>query len=122
MEHCRQRSWLIDEHALRGIGELDSQAAELVDDAKVHRLLQVEQGIDFRLLHEIRQLELQAGIAEGLQVAALEPRIRLFAHDALEELGYAAQLLARRGVGHANRRERALLRRARRNCAPGSSR
>ena len=100
---------MIDEHALRGIGELDSEAAKFVDDAKIDRLLQVEQGVDFRLLDEVRQLELQAGIAEGLQVAALEAGMLKLANDALEELGYAAQLLSGRGVSHPNRRERPLL-------------
>ena len=40
------RRVLLEHDALRRIGELHSQAAEFVDDAKIDRLLQVEQRID----------------------------------------------------------------------------
>src|SRR5271168_4292711 len=75
----------IDHDALRGIGERHAETAELVDDAKVHRLLQVQQGIDFWLLHEERQLELEPGALEAPQMTAVEARIRLLAHDAFHE-------------------------------------
>jgi len=44
-----------EQHPLGRVVEFDAQAAKLVDDAKVDGLLQVEQRIDARLLHEVRQ-------------------------------------------------------------------
>src|SRR5438309_1085648 len=71
-----------ENHALRRIVERDAHTAKLVEDAKVHGLLQVEQRIHVGLLHEIRELEMQGRIAQGLEVAALEARARVFANDA----------------------------------------
>src|ERR1700730_7882879 len=80
-------------HALGRIVEFDAQAPKFIDDAKIHGLLQIEQRIQIGLLHEIREFEVQSGIAEGLQMATLETGVLL---------------LAGRPVGAANGRQRAL--------------
>ena len=49
----------IEEQQLRGVGKLDAQPTQLVDDPEIDRLLQIEHGIYRGLLHEIRQLELE---------------------------------------------------------------
>src|ERR1700688_2121268 len=100
--------WLRKNYALRRIVELDAQTAKLVDDAKIDGLLQVEQGIEIGLLHEIRELEVQGGIAQGFQVTALKTNVRVFANDALEQRRDSLELVEGRFVGHANRRQRAL--------------
>src|SRR5258708_34728445 len=45
-------SRLRENHALRRIVELDAQAAKFVDDAKIHGLLEVEQGVEIGRVHE----------------------------------------------------------------------
>jgi hypothetical protein len=52
-------SRLLENHSLRRIIEIDARAAELVDDAEIHGLLQIEQGIEAGLLREVGQLEVQ---------------------------------------------------------------
>ena len=88
---CQSR--LSENHTLGRIVEFHAQTPKFVDDAKIDGLLQIEQRIEVGLLHEVRQLEMQRGVAEVFQVAALEPRIRLFAHDTLEQRGYSPQLV-----------------------------
>src|SRR6266403_446521 len=96
---------LRESHPLRLIVELDAQTAKFVDDAKIDRLLQVEQGIAIGLLNEVGELEEQRRIAERLQVAALETGARMLANDALEKCGYSAERVGGSFVGHANRRQ-----------------
>src|SRR5258708_23766748 len=100
-------SRLRENHALCRIVELDAQTAKFVDDAKIHGLLEVEQGIEIGLLNEVRELEVQRRIAQRLQVAALETSVRMLANDALEQYGYFPERVGGRFVGHANRRQRA---------------
>src|ERR1700691_1083926 len=79
-------SRLLENHALRGIVEVDARTAKLVDDAEIHGLLQIEQGIETGLLREVRQLEVQRRVAESLQMTAIETCVRLLADDAFEKL------------------------------------
>src|ERR1700738_795022 len=80
---------LREDHALSRIVELDPQTAKLVDDAKIDGLLQIEQGVETGLLHEIREFEMQGRIPQGFQVAAVETSVRVFAHDAFEQRRYS---------------------------------
>src|ERR1700733_10308441 len=100
---------LLEYHTLRRIVEIDARAAELVDDAEIHGLLQIEQRIEAGLLREVGEFEVQGGIAEGLQMTAVETRVRLLADDALEQLGDGPKRVGRRVVVDADGRQRALL-------------
>jgi hypothetical protein len=63
-------SLTIKDDQLCRVGEVHAQPPQFVDNPKVNGSLQIQQGIDAGLLHEVRQFELKGAFAEGLQVTA----------------------------------------------------